>query len=466
MGELVLHTRENDELQSMWWINDVYNWNVNVQAPLLALTATLADSPTWAPLAARVQAYVLDSMPAAIGSFAPDGVWPESPSYQSYALSELVHGAAALQTSTGSDGGLLGGPGVCGAGLVNIFNAGPSMAVFNRGDAGAGAPGTAPLFYLSATCNMPVLAAFARELISHGVTPSSEDVLWYSAAGSEADLLALPLARAFADPSLARSRGAKTHFVSFREAWLEPSASWVALKGGENWFDDGGSVSHNDHGHHDIGSFVLESDGVRWAVDLGGGSYDFPLLSYFGRFRFGYALTSSTTHNVLSFDDVTQNRRGQGRIIATSTSVAVAGTGARGDAAAVAAAAAGVPAWAQLDLTSAYGGATFVLRNVSLSGRVVTIEDSWLNSRATIAHFQFATTAAVAVNGSTASLTESGASLLVSATSAKGAAIAWRAPLLELAVPQVASYGGKPVFLVIFSVPAGEGGIAVVFTPH
>ena len=463
MGTLVLHTRENDELESMWWTRDVYNWCINAQAPLLSVTQVLADIPAWSPLAARVQGYVLDSMPQAIASFAPDGVWPESPAYQAYTLSELVHGASALITSTGSDMGLLGGPGVCGAGLVNIFNTGPSFAVFNRGDAGAGAPGAAVLFYLAAACSTPALAAFARHLSSDS---PSDDLVWYTGEGSDADILALPLARAFADPSFDRSRGAKTHFISFREAWLQPGASWVALKGGENLFDDGGSVSHNNHGHLDIGSFVLESDSVRWAVDLGGGQYDYPLLSYFGRFRFGYALTSSTAHNVLSFDDLTQNRRGQGRIISTSSAV-VTGSGAAAAAAAASAAAAGVAAWAQLDLTSAYGGAALVLRNVTLAGRTTTIADTWVNDRASVARFQFATTSDVSLSGDSLTLTDakSGATLSVTAQAAKGAQLAWTAPQLDLPAPQIGTYGGRIVYLVTVAVPASEGGVTVVFTP-
>ena len=466
MGARVLHTRDNDELQSMWWVNDLYNWNTNAQAPLLGVTVALADVPAWADLAARVQGFVLASVPQSLASWAPEGVWPESPGYQEYTISELVHGASALVTATGSDAGLLGGPGICGAGLVSTFNTGPSLTVFNRGDAGAGPPGAAPLFFLSRHCNLPVLAAFARQLPIGRTDSASDDLIFYSSAGSDADILALPLARAFADPSLDRSRGAKTHFVSFREAWLQPKAAWVALKGGDNYFSDGGSNSHNNHGHLDVGSFVLESDGVRWVIDLGGGAYDYPLLAYFGRFRFGYAFTSSTTHNVLSFDDVTQNRRGQGRIVASGGAVATAVSGGGGDAAGAGAGA--EAAWAQLDLTSAYGGAASVLRNVSLAGRVTTIADTFENPRASVVRFQFLTTAAVELGGASVTLRDakSGAALKVSGSSLRGAAVAWAAPRLELATPQTDTYGGEAVFVVSFAVPASEGGLTVIFEPQ
>jgi len=50
----------------------------------------------------------------------------------------------------------------------------------------------------------------------------------------------------------------------FRSSWSDPRATFVGLKAGSP------SASH---GHMDIGSFVLDSDGVRWATDLGSEDY-------------------------------------------------------------------------------------------------------------------------------------------------------------------------------------------------
>ena len=49
-----------------------------------------------------------------------------------------------------------------------------------------------------------------------------------------------------------------------RSSWSDPRATYVGLKAGSP------SASH---GHMDIGSFVLDSDGVRWATDLGSEGY-------------------------------------------------------------------------------------------------------------------------------------------------------------------------------------------------
>jgi hypothetical protein len=51
----------------------------------------------------------------------------------------------------------------------------------------------------------------------------------------------------------------------FRTSWTDPDAVYLAIKGGSPGVN---------HGHMDIGSFVLDADGVRWALDLGPESYN------------------------------------------------------------------------------------------------------------------------------------------------------------------------------------------------
>lgn len=88
-----------------------------------------------------------------------------------------------------------------------------------------------------------------------------------------------------------------------RSAWT-PYASYIGIKGG---------TPSAGHGHMDAGSFVFESDGVRWAEDLGGMSYeklkmrglDIWNLSQASErwevFRYG-----AKSHNILRIDGATQ----------------------------------------------------------------------------------------------------------------------------------------------------------------
>ena len=46
----------------------------------------------------------------------------------------------------------------------------------------------------------------------------------------------------------------------YRSGWESPEDTYLGVKGGR---------AADNHGHIDAGSFVFESDGVRWAIDLG-----------------------------------------------------------------------------------------------------------------------------------------------------------------------------------------------------
>jgi hypothetical protein len=52
--------------------------------------------------------------------------------------------------------------------------------------------------------------------------------------------------------------------AAFRTSWTDPNAIYLAIKAGS----PGAS-----HGHMDIGSFIMEADGVRWSLDLGMQAY-------------------------------------------------------------------------------------------------------------------------------------------------------------------------------------------------
>jgi hypothetical protein len=58
--------------------------------------------------------------------------------------------------------------------------------------------------------------------------------------------------------------GGKMPLALMRTSWTDPDAIYLGFKGG--------SPSVN-HGHMDVGSFIIEADGVRWAIDLGAQGY-------------------------------------------------------------------------------------------------------------------------------------------------------------------------------------------------
>ena len=77
----------------------------------------------------------------------------------------------------------------------------------------------------------------------------------------------------------------------FRGKWDDPNALFVACKAGYNQVN---------HGHLDVGGFVLDALGTRWARDLGSDDYNLP--DYWGKAkdatRWTYYRLNSHSHNV------------------------------------------------------------------------------------------------------------------------------------------------------------------------
>ena len=76
--------------------------------------------------------------------------------------------------------------------------------------------------------------------------------------------------------------------ATFRSSWDDPQAIFVGFKAGDN---------RAGHSHLDLGSFILEAQGVRWALDLGGDDYNLP--GYFDRNRWDYYRLRAEGHNTL-----------------------------------------------------------------------------------------------------------------------------------------------------------------------
>jgi len=97
-----------------------------------------------------------------------------------------------------------------------------------------------------------------------------------------------------------------------RTSWSDPNAIFVGFKAG--------SASVN-HGHMDIGSFIMESDGSRWATDFGMQDYESlesKGIQVFGRTqdaqRWSIFRINNRAHNTLTIDNQLQLVKGYAKI--------------------------------------------------------------------------------------------------------------------------------------------------------
>jgi hypothetical protein len=226
-------------------------------------------------LAGELLYAALRSIQFAMAEFAPDGAWAEGPGYWDYATTYNAALLAALDTALGTDFGLAQMPGFAESGTFPLYLTGPLNRTFNYADSGDGAIRAPHLFWMARKFQRPAYAAYQRRLAS----PEPLDVLWFDAGfASDREADTLPLDKHF--------RGAD--IVTFRSAWNDRDALFVGFKAGDN---------KANHSHLDLGSFVFDALGKRWAVDLGADNYN--LSGYFGKTRWNYYRLRAEGQNTL-----------------------------------------------------------------------------------------------------------------------------------------------------------------------
>lgn len=285
-----------------WWATSEYNWNQVCNSGLLIGALAIAESnPEYA------ESFVpkaVASLPIALASYNPEGVWNEGPAYWNYATSYTAFGLAALRTALGTDFRLGNQPGLRETAWYPLLTTGPTGLFLNFADSSQNSrrkPMPA-LFWLAQTYNLPAVAALEHALLE--TQPANAlHLVWYvpRPVGDETP------------PQLDRVfRGAVSVAVT-RSAWNDPNALFAGVKGGDNQVN---------HGHLDLGNFELDALGVRWARDLGSDDYNLP--GYFDRKpggqRWRYYRNISESHNVPMIDGQGQDPSGTAEIVGARSS--------------------------------------------------------------------------------------------------------------------------------------------------
>jgi hypothetical protein len=237
------------------WTTGTNNWNqVCHGGMILGALALLEDEPD---LAAQIVTRALDGLPHAMAEYRPDGAYPEGPGYWGYGTSYNVVLIAALESALGTDFGIAGAEGFLKTPDYYVHVIGPTGLPFNYSDCGTGSGISPAQFWFAARRKDPTLLVHEeRKLEALLAKPSSK----------EPDRF-FPLLLAWSGPVEGVRPPAARHWsgqgttpiACFRSGWGADDA-FVAVKAGSP------SASH---AHMDIGQFVMDADGVRWAEDLG-----------------------------------------------------------------------------------------------------------------------------------------------------------------------------------------------------
>jgi len=248
------------------------NWNPVCNSGIGMGALAIADEES--ALAEEILTGALKSIPQALAQYDPDGAWSEGPDYWSFTTSYTVTFIASLESALGTDFNLSSTLGFSETCLFPIYMSGPFRRSFNFADSRPGTVSTRALFWLAKRFNRAICADF--QLQSPG--GNAFDLLWFDASEKKSKK-ELPLDKHFRYVDVA----------SFRSAWDDQDALFAGFKAGRN------PVAHS---HLDLGSFVLDAFGHRWAEDIGLDNYNLP--GYFsGSKRWQYYRLRAEGHNTL-----------------------------------------------------------------------------------------------------------------------------------------------------------------------
>jgi len=343
-----------------WWIGADNNWSQVCHGGMTAGALAIAELDP--ELARTIVERAISNLPVASESYRPDGAYAEGPMYWEYGTSFHVILLSMLESVFGDRFQLDETPGFLESARYIAQVTGPGGQFFNYADADA------------ERALMPALFWFARRLgdpnvLRHDLSLAQRAFEEGHCDGAGGKVRLLPLALLWWQPALLRVQDAPLPPLDWmacghnpvavhRAAWGDPRATYVAIKGG---------TPSSNHGQMDSGSFVFETDGVRWACDLGRQEYNSlesagidlwnksQESSRWGAFRLG-----SFSHNILLFSKSPQRVDGMGEIVRFSADPAMPHT--------------------VVELSSIYADqAATVLRGVALlpDGRIL-LQDEWI----------------------------------------------------------------------------------------
>ncbi len=290
------------------WLKVVNNWNQVCNAGMTY--GALAVAEDYPELSKKMIDNALNTIHLPMDEYKPDGAYPEGFGYWGYGTSFNVMFLSAVEKVFSTDFGLTSTPGFMQtAGFYENMTAVSSLC-FNWGDSGQRGDLSPAMFWFAQRNNdLSQLWIEKRYLEKDDYSSFISDRLFPAVMIWGKDL---PLDKITAPKyNLWKGQGANP-VCMMRTSWTDPNAIYLGFKDG--------SPSVN-HGHMDIGSFIMESEGTRWATDFGMQDYESlesKGIQVFGRTqdaqRWSIFRINNRAHNTLTINDQLQQVKGYAKI--------------------------------------------------------------------------------------------------------------------------------------------------------
>jgi Heparinase II/III-like protein/Domain of unknown function (DUF4962) len=291
-----------------WFLKATHNWNQVCNAGMTyGALAVAEDHPE---ISKQVIERALKTISLPMADYKPDGAYPEGYNYWGYGTSFNVLFLSAIEKAFSSDFGLSKTPGFLKTASFRESMVGTTGTSFNWGDCGVGSELSPAMFWFAQKNNDPsLLWAEKSHLDKNEYAKFTKDRLLPTAIIWGKDI---PLDK-IKEPTVRVWIGQGANPVALmRTSWSNPNGIYLGFKAG--------SASVN-HAHMDIGSFIMESDGVRWASDFGVQDYESlesKGIQLFGRTQDAQRWTvfrlNNFVHNTLTIDNQLQLVKGYAKI--------------------------------------------------------------------------------------------------------------------------------------------------------
>lgn len=287
------------------WAKRETNWNVvcNTGMTLGALAIAEKDPA----LAEKIISYSARFVPNCLKHYAPDGVCYEGPGYWNYTNVYLSLLLKSLNDNIGHDFEISSLSGVDKTVSYYVQSMSPLTREFNFANSGRGGSSASPLFfYFGDKFNQPEVINHYRNVLTDIVEGERNhskwhfflSVAWYQpAAGTKEATF----------PPLQVFKNDMNPILAFNGDRSVDGSIFLTAKGGD---------PDEAHQQLDVGSFIIDAEGVRWADDLGSDSYSLPGFWEYrpdGR-RWTYFRNTNFSHNTLAIDNQLQHSGGKGTL--------------------------------------------------------------------------------------------------------------------------------------------------------
>lgn len=291
-----------------WFLRTENNWNQVCNAGMTF--GALAVQEDYPSLANEIIERAFETIPLSMEVYDPDGVYPEGYGYWGYGTTFNILFLSAVEKALNSDRGLSQSPGFLQTSDFLKHMSAPSGKNFNWSDNGQGTNLSPAMFWLASKRNDPSVLWEQKQFLEEDNFSKFTQIRELPAIMIWAKNLAL---NNITEPEEKFWYGQGTNPVAMmRTSWSDPNAIYLGFKSG--------SPSVN-HGHMDVGSFVMEADGVRWASDPGMQNYESlesKGMSIFGKTqdaqRWTIYRTNNHSHNVITINNQHQQVKGYGKI--------------------------------------------------------------------------------------------------------------------------------------------------------